>query len=241
MLGCSLGEEKKPMLRREFITLFGGTALAWPLTALAQQAGKLPTIGFLGSDASAWSPWAAAFVKRLRELGWIEGGTVAIEYRWTEGSPERIAESAAEFVRLKVDVIVTSGIAVATLKQATAVIPIVFAVANDPLVGGLVVSLARPGGNVTGLAAQAAELAGKRLGLLREALPGVRRLAILANAGYAAALREMGEVEAAARTLGFQAVRLEVRRDEDIAPAFEVLKDQADALYVVQDGIVNAN
>src|SRR5262245_58679425 len=96
------------MGRREFITLLGGAAAAWPIGARAQQSGKLPTIGFLGSDASAWSSWTAAFVQRLRELGWIEGRTIAIEYRWNEGRPERIAEIAAEFVHLKVNVIVTN-------------------------------------------------------------------------------------------------------------------------------------
>ena len=145
------------MRRREFIMLAGATAAAWPLAARAQQAGKLPTIGFLGADAAAWRPWTDAFVARLRELGWIEGRTIAIEYRWSEGRPERVAEIAAEFVRLKVDVIVSNGIAVPTLKQATAVIPIVFAIAPDPIGTGLVASLARPGGNVTGLSLQQAD------------------------------------------------------------------------------------
>ena len=154
---------------------------AWPVAARAQQSGKLPTIGFLGTDATSWSPWTAAFVERLRELGWIEGRTIAIEYRWSEGRPERNAEIAAEFVRLKVDVIVTFGTAVPTVKQATAVIPIVFAVAQDPVGGGLVTSLARPGGNVTGLSIQATDLAGKRLELLREVVPRLRRLAIMVD------------------------------------------------------------
>ena len=136
------------MRRREFITLFGGAAAFWPL---AVRAGKLPTIGFLGADASAFSPWTAAFVARLRELGWIEGSTIAIEYRWSQGRTERYAEIAAEFVRLKVDVIVTVGSAVPIVRQATAVIPIVFAVGIDPVGAGLVASLAKPGGNVTGL------------------------------------------------------------------------------------------
>src|ERR1700730_9686242 len=117
--------------RREFVTLLGGGAVAWPLVALAQQAGKLPTIGFLGTDASLWSPWTAAFVERLRALGWIEGRNLAIEYRWAEGRPERIAEIAAEFVRLKVDVVFTYGDAVATAKQATGVVPVVFVLASD--------------------------------------------------------------------------------------------------------------
>src|SRR6516162_8102622 len=136
------------MKRREFITLLSGAA-AWPFAARAQQAGKLPTIGFLGSSsASGWSPWTAAFVQRLNELGWVEGRTVAIEYRWADGRSERFAEIAAEFVRLKVDVIVTSGLAVPAAKQVTSVIPIVFAVASDPVGTGMIASLARPGGNV---------------------------------------------------------------------------------------------
>jgi putative tryptophan/tyrosine transport system substrate-binding protein len=130
------------MQRRRFITLLGGLVAAWPLAARAQQSGRLPTIGFLGVEASVWSPWTAAFVGRLRELGWIEGRTVAIEYRWAEGRPERTAEIAAEFVRFKVDVIVTFGTAVPAVKLATAVIPIVFAIATDPVGGGLVTNLA---------------------------------------------------------------------------------------------------
>ena len=129
----------------------GGAAAPWPLSVWAQQAGKPPTIGFLGADASAFAPWTAAFVAGLRDLGWIEGRTIKIEYRWSEGRPERYAEIAAEFVRLKVDVIVTVGSAVPIIKQATSAIPIVFAVGIDPVGSGLVASLARPGGNVTGL------------------------------------------------------------------------------------------
>jgi putative ABC transport system substrate-binding protein len=229
------------MKRREFITLVGGTAVGWPLAALAQQAGKPPTIGFLGTDASAWSPYAAAFVERLRELGWIEGRTIAIAYRWAEGRPERNAEIAAEFVRLKVDVIVTAGSAVPTLQQATAVIPIVFALGNNPVGGGLVASLARPGGNVTGLSIQATDAAGKRLELLREVVPGLRRLALMFDVGYPSAVLEMGEAQATARSFGLEVAPLEIRRAEDIAPAFAALKAQADALYVAQDPLVGAN
>src|SRR5271170_4909900 len=208
------------MERREFITLLGGAAAAaWPLVASAQQAGKLPTIGFLGADASVFSPWTAAFVGRMRELGWVEGHTVAIEYRWSEGRPERYAEIAAEFVRLKVDVIVTVGTAVPTVKQATSVIPIVFAVAIDPVGTGLVASLAHPGGNVTGLSIQAAELAGKRIELLREVVPQLHRLAIIFDAGNSQPALEMDETQAAARTLGLEAAPLEIRRTEDVAPA----------------------
>ena len=183
----------------------------------------------------------AAFVQRLRELGWIEGRTIAIEYRWAEGHGERFAEIAAEFVRLKVDVIVTSGGAVLAAKQATSLIPIVFAVATDPVGGGLVASLARPGGNVTGLSSQSTDLAGKRLELLREVVPSLRRLAIMANVGNPAAVLEMGEVQAAARTLGLEVATLEIRRAEDIAPAFETLKGRAEALYVCAEPLVATN
>jgi putative tryptophan/tyrosine transport system substrate-binding protein len=227
--------------RRDFITLLGGAAAAWPLAARAQQPAKLPTIGFLGSDASAWGSWTAAFVQRLRELGWIEGRTIAIEYRWSEGRAERHAEIAAEFVRLKVDVIVSNAIAVPTLMQATAVIPIVFALGPDPVGAGVVASLARPGGNVTGLSNQSTDIAGKRLELLREVLPRLRRLAIIGNVDFPQGVLEMAEVQAVARGLGIKVAPLEIRRAEDIAPAFEALKAQADALYVVGDALVNVN
>jgi len=228
--------------RRELLAALGGTAAAWPLAARAQQAGKVPTIGFLGTTtASAWGPWTAAFVQRLRELGWIEGRNLAIEYRWADGRTGRFTEIAAEFVRLKVDVIVTGGLSAVAVKQATSVIPIVFAVAADPVGTGLVASLVRPGGNVTGLSTQAPDLVGKRLELLREAVPELRRLAILANIGYPASVIEMSEVQAAAPTLGLEVVALEIQRAEDIAPAFEALKDRADALYVITDALVSTN
>jgi putative tryptophan/tyrosine transport system substrate-binding protein len=227
--------------RRKFLGTLGSAAATWPLAARAQQPGKLPTIGFLGAEATAWSAYITAFAERLRALGWIEGRTIAIEYRWSEGRPERVAEIAAEFVRLKVDVIVTNGPAVATLKQATSVIPIVFAVALDPVGGGLVASLAQPGGNVTGQSTQQSDLAGKRVELLRDVVPRLRRLAIILNVGYPSAVLEMGEVQAAARALGIEVATLEIRRAEDIAPAFTALKGQVDALYVVVDALVVAN
>ena len=227
--------------RRELLAALGGAA-AWPLAARAQQAGKLPTVGFLGvATPTAWGPWASAFVQRLRELGWIEGRTIAIEYRWAEGRSERFAEIAAEFVRLKVDVIVTGQSAVPALKQVTSVIQIVMAVANDPVGGGLVATLARPGGNVTGLSLQTPDLAGKRLELLREVVPGLRRLAVLANVANTATAPEVEEVAAAAGTLGLEVVILGARRGEDIAPAFEAHKERADALYVTADGLLNTN
>jgi ABC-type uncharacterized transport system substrate-binding protein len=228
------------MRRRDFITLFGGAAAGWPLVSFAQHAGK-PTIGFLGADASAFAPWTAAFVAGLRDLGWVEGRTIAIEYRWSEGRPERYAEIAAEFVRLKVDVIVTVGSAVPIVKQATSTIPIVFAVGIDPVGSGLVASLAKPGGNVTGLSIQANELAGKRLELLREVMPQLHRLAIMFNADNTQPVLEMGETQAEARRLGLEVAIRAIRRAEDIAPAFQDLKTKADAIYVTVDQLIVAN
>ena len=227
--------------RREFVALLGGAA-AWPLVAHAQQPGKLPTIGILGGQTrSTAGQFFAAFEQRLRELGWSEGRTVAIEIRWAEGRSERFAEIAAEFVRLKVDVIVTSGPPVFAAKQATSVIPIVFATVADPLSTGLVASLTRPGGNVTGLSLTSPELAGKRLELLREAIPGLRQLAIMANADYPPSMRELDGVETAARPLGIETIALKIRQAADIAPAFEVLKGRAQALYVVGETLTSAN
>src|SRR6266702_3534804 len=213
------------MKRREFITLIGAAAISWPQAVHAQQPGKRPTIGVLGTvTASAWAHWFAAFEQRLRELGWSEGHSIVIERRWAEGRSERFAEIAAEFARRKVDVILTAGSAVPAAKQATSSIPIVFVLGNDPVGTGLVASLARPGGNVTGLAIQAIDLAGKRLELLRELVPGLRALAVLTDVSYDGAVRETGEVQAAARTLGLEVVTQEIRRAEDIAPAFAALK-----------------
>jgi putative ABC transport system substrate-binding protein len=230
------------MRRRAFITLLGAAAAAWPLVARAQQATKLPTIGYLGTATLATeSQRMAAFVQRLRQLGWIEGRTVVIESRWAQGRTERYAEIAAEFVRLKVDVIVTVGGAVAAAKQATATIPIVFAAAGDPVGSGMVASLAQPGGNVTGLSVQSIDLAGKRLEILREALPNLRRLAVIANVSYPASLLEIGQVRVAAGKLGVDVEVLDIRRAEDIAPAFEALKGAAQALFVCPDATINAN
>jgi putative ABC transport system substrate-binding protein len=228
------------MRRRELIRLLGGAVAAWPLVAPAQQVGKPPVIGFLGASTSAAaSQWTAAFVQRLRELGWIEGRTVAIQYRWAEGRAERFAEIAEEFVKLKVDVVATYGTpGTAAAKQATSTIPIVFASVGDPIGAGVVASLARPGGNVTGLSNQTADLVGKRLDLLREVVPGLRRLAILVNIGNPTVVLEMGEVKAAARTFGLDAAAFEIRRAEDIVPTFEALKGRVDALYIPPDALV---
>ena len=230
------------MKRRDFITLLGGAA-AWPLAAGAQQTAKPPTIGLMvPSTPLIESQRVAAFLQRLRQLGWIENRNVAIEYRWAEGRSERFVEIATEFVQLKVDLIVASTTpAVIAAKQATAAIPIVFATVNDPVSTGLVASLARPGGNLTGLSNQLGDTASKRLELLREIVPGLRRLGIWANVGNPGTVLEMGEVQAAARTLALEVVTLEIRRAEDIGPAFEGAKGRMDALYVAADPLANSN
>jgi putative tryptophan/tyrosine transport system substrate-binding protein len=230
--------------RRQFITLLGGAAAAWPLAARAQQSSKPATIGFLGAGSgsdSVWKDWTAAFVQRLRELGWVEGRTVVIEYRWGEGRAERYADLAAELVRLQVDVIVTSGSAAVAVKRATSVIPIVFATANEPIGSGLVASLARPGGNATGMSMQQTDLAGKRLELLREVVPGLRRLGILINAGNPGAVLDRDQVRAAAGTLGLEVLTGEVQGAKEIAPIFETFKGRAQALYVVGDALMSTN
>jgi putative ABC transport system substrate-binding protein len=228
--------------RRDFISLLGGAVATWPIAASAEQA-KPPTIGFLGaSTRSAEIEWIAAFVQRLRELGWIEGRTIAIEYRWAEGHDERLVEIAAEFVRRKVDVIVTWGtVSTIAAKQTTSVIPIVFAAMGDPLGTGIVASLARPGGNVTGLSALVTDVAGKRLELLREVVPGLRRLAIMLNVDAPASVLDMRGVQAAADTMGLEVATSEIRQSKDIAPAFEALKGHADALYVCTDPVLFTN
>src|SRR5262249_55343209 len=169
------------MKRREFITLLGGAAAAWPLAARAQQAGKVPTIGFLGADAAGWRPWTDAFVGQLRKLGWIEGRTIAIEYRWSQARPERAAEIAAEFVRLKVDLIVTSGTAVPTVLQfrSTRSVAAWSQVWRDRAATSL------------DYRSQQADIAGKRLELLREVVPRLRRVAIMVDVGFAEGVLEM--------------------------------------------------
>ena len=180
-------------------------------------------------------------MQRLRELGWTEGRTIAIEYRWAEGRSEHYAPFADEFVRLKVDVIVMPGAAVVAANQATSTIPIVFPVAADPVGAGVVASLARPGGNVTGLSLQRADLAGKRIELLREVALGLRRLGALVNVGNRGSVLELGEVQTAARMLGLELASFELQRAEDISPAFEVMKGRIDALYVTSEPMIHVN
>jgi putative ABC transport system substrate-binding protein len=231
------------MRRREFLGVLGGAAATWPFTARAQPPVRLPTIGFLGSTGpSVGGQWVTAFVQRLHELGWIEGRTVAIEYRWAEGRSERFSEIVAEFVRLKVDVILTHNTpTVLAAKQATSVVPIGFATAGDPVGSGLVASLARPGGNVTGLSSQGADSAGKRLELLREVVPRLRRLAVMANLASSFPVLELGEVQRSALRLGLEVAAFDIRRAEDIALAFDALNGSVEALYVVADPLTISN
>src|SRR6516165_1137655 len=230
------------MKRRTFISLLGGAA-AWPLAAHAQQPAKLPTIGFFSAgSAAALSNWVAALVRRLGELGWIEGRTVAIEYRWADGRNERLAEIVAEFVQRKVDVIVThSADPVIAARKATSVIPIVFGVVGDPVGTGLVASLARPGGNVTGLSGQTPDLAAKRLLLLREVVPGLQRLAVIGHHDAPGVVLEIDELQTAARSLGLDVAVFGIRRAEDFARAFASFKGPVEAVYVVGDPLMTSN
>jgi putative tryptophan/tyrosine transport system substrate-binding protein len=228
------------MERREFIKIVCGLVGTWPIAAHAQQGGQLRRIGVLGADATVWSSWTAAFVTRLRELGWTMGDTIDVDYRWAAGSSKRVSDSTAEFLRRNVDVIVTYGGAAAVVQQVTTTVPIVLAVASDPGVG-LFAGLARSGSNVTGISIQQSELIGKRLDLLRELMPDLRRLVIMANAGYSMPVLEAREAKAVARALGLEAARLEIWGSEDFAPAFEAIRGKADALYVVSDALMAAN
>lgn len=229
--------------RREFLALLGGAAAAlpvWPHSAQAQQPGKIYTVGFLGATTpTIWSANVTAFLTRLRDLGWVDGRNLAIEYRWGEGRDDRYAELADELVQRKVDVIVTAGTtAVIAVKKATSTIPIVFAAAGDPVRTGLVASLARPAGNVTGLSNLQTDLGGRRLELLREVVPDIRRVAVLGNVGSPLIALEMDGVQVAAATLGLEAIRLEIRKTEDIVPSIEALKGTVDALYVCTDPLL---
>ena len=218
-----------------------GGAAVWSADIHAQQQDKVRTIALVGDSGSVWRPWTTAFVDRMRELGWIEDRDVAFVYRWTEGRAEALPEIARELVQRKVDVIVSYGGAVRSLNQVADSIPIVFAIAVDPLGIGLIPSLSHPGGNVTGLSVQSTDLAGKRLELLREVVPRLHRLGIIFDGGYPAAARTNKEVQAAASTLGIEVAPYEIRRAEDIASAFSGLKDHADALYVVENALASAN
>jgi putative ABC transport system substrate-binding protein len=230
------------MRRREFIA-GGSAAVVLFVPAWAKQSAKWPIIGFLGAASPELaSPWVAAFVKRLGELGWIEGRNVAIEYRWAEARAERYSEIAAELVNLKVDVIVTWASApVLAAKRATTTIPIVFAAQMDPVGAGVVASLARPGGNITGMSIQQTDTAGKRIELLREVMPKLDRLAVMANSGAPGAMIEMREVATTARSLGLEVLPIEVSQAGEIFSSIESIKDRADALYVATDPLIFSN
>jgi len=229
------------MRRRDFVLTFAGLGVSgWPTIASAQQAAKSPTIGFMGAGTPAgWKDWTSAFQQRIRELGWVEGRNLMIEYGWAEGSADRYLEIASEFAKLKVDVIVTVGGDAA--KQATSTIPIVVAMMPDPVGTGLVTSLARPGGNLTGLSIRANDLAGKRIELLKEVIPGLRRLTVLASRGYSANLLELNEVLTSTKAFDLEALIVEVGQSEEIAPAIAAFKDQTEALYVPANPFANTN
>jgi putative ABC transport system substrate-binding protein len=229
------------MRRREFVTFLGGAAVAYPFFASAEQPGKLSAIGYLGGAQAVESSWLPAFVQRLGELGWVEGRNVSIEVRWSEGRGESVAEIADQFVRRKLDVILTYGGAVSTLKRATASIPIVFAVAVDPIGVGLVASLSHPGANVTGLSVQQTDTAGKRLELLHQIVPNLHRLGILFDAGYPATVREMELIQPMARNLGLTVSPKGIKRAEEIPSTLDALKGQAEALYVAENSLIAAN
>jgi putative ABC transport system substrate-binding protein len=230
------------MKRREFF-MVGAAAAAWPFAARAQQAAKIPTVGLVSSSTAAIErPRRDAFVARLAELGWVEGRSVMIEVRAAEGVVERAGEIAAELARLKVDVIVMSGDAqVLAAKRAAPDIPIVIASAGDPVGQGLVASLARPGGNVTGLSVQLIDTAGKRIELLHEIVPGLRRLAILSNAANPAVALERDAAQTEARDINLEVIPSDFRRAEDIPSAIEALNGRADALYVCVEPLMIAN
>jgi putative tryptophan/tyrosine transport system substrate-binding protein len=230
------------MRRRDFLGLvIASTAFAWPRLSLAQQSGKLPIIGFVGATPAMWAPWTAAFVDRLKALGWIDGQTVKLEFRWAEGRPELQTQFAQEFAKLNPSVIVAGGNAVPALMKVTSTIPIVF-FSLDPLGAGMVKSLARPGGNMTGISLQTLDAANKRFELLREVCPNMRRLAIMADAVDPQTTLERNTVRELASRFGIDPIPLEIRRTEDIEPAFAKLKsEQAGALYVVINELLNAN
>jgi ABC-type uncharacterized transport system substrate-binding protein len=233
------------MKRREFITLLGGAAVAWPLGARAQQQPAMPVIGFLDlRSPHILSDQLRAFRQGLKDTGYVEGENVAIEYRWAEGQFDRLPALAAELVRRRVAVIATSGgpATASAAKAATATIPIVFIVGQDPVRLGLVASLSRPGGNLTGVNFLVAELTAKRLGLLRELVPGAARIAVLVNPGNAAnAETTLREVELAARGMGLQMQILKASTSPEIEAAFATFaRERPDALFVGNDAFFSS-
>jgi putative tryptophan/tyrosine transport system substrate-binding protein len=223
------------MRRRDFIKGIVGSAGAWPLAARGQQGGKKYIVGLFGAG-SASEP-TEVLIEALRELGWVEGENIVFERRYAENRLEQLPEMAADLVRLKVDVIVASGtLAPLAAKRATSTIPIVMAAAGDPLGSGLVATLARPGGNVTGMSLMAPDLSGKRLELLKEIRPRLARVAVLWNAANPYSANVFKETQGAGRTLGIDIQSLEVRGPDDLDGAFEAARKQRpDAMVTVED------
>jgi putative tryptophan/tyrosine transport system substrate-binding protein len=231
------GRDLLMIRRRDFIA--GVSAVAWPALPRAQTVERVRRIGFLGASTPSASAWLCAFVQRLGELGWVEGRNLQIDVRWAEGRDDRAAEIAVQFASAKVDLIVTwTAEGVLAAKRATSTIPIVFAVARDPIGSGLVASLARPTGNATGLSAFNFDLVGKRVQLLREIIPDMGRVAILGNIGVADPAFELSEVVKAAEILGLDTTAVEVKLSADVAPALDAIKTQPQALFVVGDPLV---
>jgi putative tryptophan/tyrosine transport system substrate-binding protein len=236
------GRSRGLLDRREFITLLSSAAAAWPSATRAEQP-PVPVIGLLGSSAApAQSEWTAAFIQRLRELGWSEGRNIIIDYRWGEGHPERFSKIAAEFVQRKVTLILTHNTPpTLAAKQATSTIPIVFATAGDPIGAGIVASLTRPGGNITGLSSRTPDAAGKRLEIFQQVVPGLRRLATLADVDNPYAAIDLRQFNEAARTLGIEVLSFEIQRSEQLHSVFDAVKGRADALYVLPVPVLFAN
>jgi putative ABC transport system substrate-binding protein len=232
------------MRRRQFITLLGGAA-AWPLTARAQQREQVRRVGVFGTGGGLGRERVNALQQELAKLGWVASRNLRLDVRWFDGEsnePDQFRKDAAELVGLKVDVIVSEGTpATASAIQATTVIPIVFVNTGDPVGTGLVSSLSRPSGNATGFSNQSAELAGKRVKMLRDAVPHLARLAVLTDPQNSAAVLEAGETEVTAQALGLSSKRLDVRRVEEIAPALESVKGFVDGVYVTRNALLLAN
>jgi len=232
------------MKRREFITLLGGAAVAWPLVAHAQQAVKIPRIGLLSPFSPANTAiWHKAFLRGLRDLGWVDGKNIAIEYRYAEGRNDHLPGLIADLARLKVDIIVTT-VTSDTLaaKNAANAIPIVMVAAGDPVATGIVASLARPGGNITGLSQMATDLTGKRLELLKEIAPNISSMAVLLNPDNPISRLSGNEIDLPARKMKVEVHLLEVRSIGDLNKAFQqAAKARMDALAIMPDPVFVTN
>ena len=232
------------MRRRDFIKIIAGSATAWPVAARAQQP-SMPVIGYLGSGTpSTQSEWLTTFTQRLRDVGWVDGQSLKIEVRWGEGRNERFAEIAAEFAALKVNMIVSTGGVIPAIMRATSTIPTIFAGASDPVGSGYVASLARPGGNVTGLSLQSADLVGKRLELLRELLPNLKHLAVIGSGSSSdnpGNVVEIDQVKASARAQDVELATFQIDGPQDLARAFDAFKGKTEAAYVVSNPFTSTN